>query len=83
MLGNASPAAKVEVIYEGTVVKRTDVNQPRSDLAQLFAHVPHAKNCGFGVMLDVVDLSREAELLVKVVFEDGSSTSLGKINLRY
>ena len=38
--------------------------------------------CGFGVILDVVDLSPEAELLVKVVFEDGSSTSLGRVSLR-
>ena len=83
VLGNQSLASKIEIIYEGKVVKTTDVNQPRTDVAQIFSQVAQAENCGFGVILDVIELSREAELLVKVVLEDGNSTLLGRVKLRY
>src|SRR3712207_5001732 len=58
VLGKSSPAVAVEVLSEGSVVRRLSLNHRRPDIADAFPHVPGAENSGFKATISALGTTR-------------------------
>jgi len=79
-VGSRSPAREVEVVSEHDVVGRAPVNVSRPGVAEMHAGVAGAETAGFDMTLSAGGRGA-SELLVSVVFEDGSRSALGVIRV--
>jgi len=79
-VGSRSPAREVEVVSEHDVVGRAPVNVPRPGVAEMHAGVAGAETAGFDMALSAGGRGA-SELLVSIVFEDGSRSALGVIRV--
>jgi hypothetical protein len=82
VLGKSSPAVAVEVLHEGTVLRRVALNHFRPDIAKAFPEVSDAENSGFRAMVNVLGLTPEFELFVRAVLKDESRILIGAIRGR-
>lgn len=79
-VGSRSVAKEVEVVSEHDVVGRARIDVPRPGVAELHPGVAGADAAGFDMMLSAGGPGL-SELLVSVVFEDGSRSALGVIRV--
>src|SRR5262245_29227603 len=79
VLGRSNPATSVEVIHEGRVIITAPVSVARPDLANHYAQVPHASNCGFSFELGMLGLPPAFELRIQAVLADKSRVLIGTI----
>ena len=78
VLGRRSPAVAVEVLHDGTVLQKPELDVQRPDVAAAFPEVPSAEQSGFSTTVAVPDID-EFELLVQAVLRDESRVPLGVI----
>ncbi len=81
-LGKSSPAVAVELVHEGSVIRRVPMNHRRPDIAEAFPDVPEAENSGFRTAVSVLGATPEFELGVQVVLQDQSRVQIGTIRGR-
>jgi glycosyltransferase involved in cell wall biosynthesis len=79
VLAKSSPAVAVEVLSEGTVVRRLSLNARRPDIAEAFPHVSGAEESGFKATISALGTARELELGLQAVLKDQSRVPLGVI----
>jgi glycosyltransferase involved in cell wall biosynthesis len=79
VLGKDGPAVAVEVLSEGTLVRRLSLNARRPDIAEAFPHVPGAENSGFRATISALGNTRELELKLQAVLKNQSRVPLGVI----
>lgn len=65
-LGREEAATVIEVVHDGRVLARADVDQPRADIGAAFPEVAKAEDAGFEVEIDAGGLPAETELAVRV-----------------
>ena len=78
VVGKDQPAREVEVVSDHDVVGRAPVNIARPGVAEKHAGAPGAETAGFDLTLSAGGKG-PSELLVSVLFEDGSRAALGVI----
>lgn len=79
-VGSRSPAKEVEVVSDHDVVGRAPIDVPRSGVAEMHAGAAGVETAGFDMTLSAGGRGA-SELLVSVVFEDGSRSALGVIRV--
>jgi glycosyltransferase involved in cell wall biosynthesis len=79
VLGKSSLAVAVEVMSEGTVVRRLPLNARRPDIAEAFPDVAKAEESGFKATVSALGTTRELELELQAVLKDQSRIPLGVI----
>ncbi|MGB8687311.1 MAG: tetratricopeptide repeat protein, partial [Microcoleus sp.] len=76
VIGKTSPATKIELISSGQTIREIPVALHRPDVGQVHGNSSWAENSGFWVEVELIEIPREAELLLQVVLEDGSQVPL-------
>lgn len=67
---------------ENQALKRTSIQEPRPDVAQHYAQVPHAQHCGFSMQFSVLGLPAEVKLQLSVRLDAQTRIRLGTLQLR-
>jgi glycosyltransferase involved in cell wall biosynthesis len=67
VLGRSAAAVAVEVVHEGTVIRRTAVDGHRPDVGSVYPHVPEAERSGFRCS---VWLLNEGDIHLRVALRD-------------
>ncbi|MGH8064308.1 MAG: glycosyltransferase [Candidatus Entotheonellia bacterium] len=81
VLGRVSPVVAVEVVHEGSVVRRVPITVSRPDVAAAFPQVPSAERSGFRASVSVLGMTAR-DLQVQAVLQDQSRVPLGVIRAR-
>jgi len=76
VIGKASPATKIELISSAQTIREIPVGLHRPDVGQVHGNSSWAENSGFWAEVELIEIPREAELLLQVVLEDGSRVPL-------
>jgi len=80
-LGREEAATAIEVVHEGRVLARANVDRPRADIGAAFADVEGAADSGFELEVETGGLPAESELTVRV--DVGSATvPVARLRLR-
>ena len=80
VLGKDSPVAAVEVLQDGRPVLRIPVQDQREDVATAFPDAPGAATGGFSGVVGALRLRRQFELILRGVFEDGTTVPLATVS---
>lgn len=83
VIGAQSPARQLEIVYNGEIIQKSEIDLPRPDVAKAYSHIPNIENTGFRALVDINRLPPEIELFVRVILEDGELVLLGKVKLRH
>jgi glycosyltransferase involved in cell wall biosynthesis len=84
IFGRDSPVVAVEIVHEGSVVKRAPIALPRPDIEEAFPGVPGAAQSGFRVNVSLLEIppAREFELRLRAILQDHSRVPIGGIRGR-
>ncbi|MDJ0531193.1 MAG: glycosyltransferase [Xenococcaceae cyanobacterium MO_207.B15] len=82
VIGRISDAIAFEVVCHGRVVHSTPINQPRSDVAQVYPHLRASNNSGFHLTLASNTLPLNSQLILQVKLANTMTIVLGTIQLQ-
>jgi hypothetical protein len=83
VVSRGHPVTGVELVTPGDHRRRVPLSLARPDIAALYPGVAGAENSGFHVAISVLDLLREGEVRLEAMHDDGHSTLLATIELRF
>ncbi|MEZ2301805.1 MAG: tetratricopeptide repeat protein [Microcoleus sp.] len=78
-IGKNCPVTKIELICSGQTIRQIPVGLYRPDVGQVHGHSSWAQNSGFWAEVELIEIPREAELLLQVVLEDGNRAPLAVV----
>ena len=81
-LGRDVPVVGVELIHEGTVIRRAPLGEHRPDLAEAFPDAPGAARAGFRTTVPIVGTAAAVDLHVQAVLADRTRTPLAVVHAR-
>ena len=82
VLGKKSDVVAVEIISDSLKVAKTQVNQPRPDVAEVYPKVSKAGMCGFSVAVELGEMQPEGELRLDAIFSDKSRLPIAAIKFQ-
>jgi glycosyltransferase involved in cell wall biosynthesis len=82
VLGRSSPAAAVELVRNGQVVRRIPTGISRPDLQAAFPQVPGAEGGGFRTVLSLLGGAAALDLAVQAVLHDHTRVPFASIRAR-
>jgi SAM-dependent methyltransferase len=80
VVGRSAPVHSVELLNNGTVLRRVTVNLPRGDVAEAFPKHPWAHRAGFATKLSLVGVEDGVTVEVLAVLEEGAREVIGQVD---
>jgi len=80
-LGREEAVAAVEVLHEGEVLARAEVDQPRADIGAAFPEIESAGKAGFLVEVETGGLPADTEIAVRVDV-DSATVPVARLRIR-
>jgi GT2 family glycosyltransferase len=79
VIGKNCPVTKIELICSGQTIREIPVGLYRPDVGQVHGNSSWAENSGFWAEVELIEIPREAQLLLQVVLEDKSRAPLAVV----
>lgn len=82
IIGKKLPVLAIEVLNNGHLIETISVDQPRPDVAQVYAGIAGAENSGFIKKLAIANsVSGKHKILLRAVFSNFNKVLLGSLEL--
>ena len=81
VIGRIAKATSLEVIYDKKIIAVTQIERNRPDVASAYPDLCDASRSGFAVTIDLINLSHEATLDLRVSLANNNKIKLGKVQL--
>src|SRR5437660_735131 len=82
VLSDSTPVLSVEVVHDGSVVRRVPLDWMRDDVAEAFSDVAHAERSGFRTTVAFIGPTAELTLEVRAVLADQRRVAIGTVRAR-
>lgn len=83
LLGKNSPVVAIEIISEGKVLQKLEMNVPRPDVMKSYPEASVGKNCGFETNLPIGELPQVVDISLEAIFANDKRASVGYISIRH
>ncbi|GGA21609.1 hypothetical protein [Okeania sp. KiyG1] len=83
VFGKNSPVVAIEIISEGKVLQKLEMNVPRPDVIKSYPEASVAKNCGFETNLSISELPQVVDIGLEAVLANEKRASIGYISIRH
>ena len=79
VLGKTSPPKVVELVSNGKVFQKITFNNPRADVARVYARISATQDCGYAAFLNSSKLLKYGEFIIQVVLQDENTVPIAKV----
>jgi hypothetical protein len=79
VVGQKAQPQSIQFFSDNVLITETPVNIPRPDVIKHHFYHPDFTNCGYSILLDLEQVSDEADLVLQAIFPNGEAALFGSI----